>query len=873
MRRRQRGVILVIALAILTGLVALVAAVVASQHFALMAEQNRIDQARARMAAEAGFQRAMASIVDTIQDTTTATTATTSTTSGTAVQGQAQMQTDEWYTLGDKGNERFLVGNASFRMEIVDAGSLVDINVAPERQLDTLPLTTEQVASLLDWRETSATPRTEGAKDVYYNGLANPYDTALRRFDSVNELLDVRYFTPSDIWQINENTTGTSTAALPTLADGRQPVLADLVTTESFSPQLAPSGAALINVDIAPGANFQQRLVQAGLSQQGAQAIQAGGRTYADVGAVVARVQQRDYATVLDRLTTSAATRVEGKINLNTATEAALMTLPNMTQDLAQGIVNYQATGFTKPSDLLLVSGFNTAANLRNFAGYFTVRSSVFLVRVSGECNGSKVALEGVVDTSSGNPRLVKMHDQPYADMPTRWGWATNDHDRHHPGGHQVSRESAPVGLAIEWSPRGVVAYDHTTRQTHVATDLPSLGLNGRAAVLALSRRGVFVRTARVPNGSPDEVRLILMMRVGDLFPLPSLDLAWDFALTDDVNDEGRLAILAAVPCADLRRTLEAAGAAGLRVKAAVPLAIGSTLLAQELGLSEAAVVERADDGPAVDVVSGGSLRASRAAPSSVPLELEVTRALGLAGLEDVPVVSAGGADVPGAARNTDRTALMALADAPLDRLRLKLELPEAVAARTADVGNRRLRLSFLVLLLSLVFAISGAFKYSDAKADVDRQNSNANNAFQKVKNDAKKATAASAAQLALEDGLKSAFSPAQKISDVLTVTTNAVPKGGAWLNSVSIERGKAMSIRGTSTQEEFVADFVKRLDTSAAGGRDRFRDVQLTNANNTLVNRQPVTIFVVQAFPVGNLPFIVKPGTKTTTARPTTGA
>ncbi len=434
-----------------------------------------------------------------------------------------------------------------------------------------------------------------------------------------------------------------------------------------------------------------------------------------------------------------------------------------------------------------------------------------------------------------------------------------------------MSREHGPVGLAIEWSPRGVVAYDHSTRQTRTADDLPSLGLNGRSAVLALSRRGVFVRTARVPNGSPDEVRLILMMRVGDLFPLPAIDLAWDFALTDDVNDEGRLAILAAVPCADLRRTLEAASAAGIKVKAAVPLAVGSTMLAQELGLTDAAIVERADDGPAVDVVAGGSLRASRATPPSVPLELEVTRALGLAGLVGVPIVAAGGADVPSAERQTDRTALMALADAPFDRLRLKLELPESVAARAANEGNRRLRLSFLVLLLSLVFATTAALNYSDAKSAVDKQNANTNNAFQRVKDEAKKAAAKSSAQVALRDALNGAFAPAQKISDILAITTNAIPKG-AWLNNISIERGKAISIRGTATQESLPAEFLKRLDTSTTNDRNRFRDVQLTNANNTQVNKTSVTVFVVQAFPVGNLPFIIKPGTKAA-AKPTSGA
>ena len=429
MRRRQRGVVLVIALAILAGLVALVASVVASQQIALRAEANRVDAARARTAAEAGVQRAIASLADTIQDAGVASSATPT---GTA-QGQAQTQTDEWYTLGNKGAERFVVGGGSFRFEIVDAAGLVNLNTAPEAQLDLLPLRTEQVSAILDWRETSAvSTRVDGAKDAYYNALTKPYAAALRPFDSVAELLDVRYFTPADIWQVTDNATSAQT--LPALEDGRPPVLADLLTVDSASALKAPGGAALVNVSNQSKQSVIQALTGVGVSPQTAQQVadatqNQGGNspTFADLGAVLQRVpgaSTTDLGLILDNVGTSAATTAKGLINLNTASEAVLMSLPNMTQDLAQGIVGYQSTGFTKLSDLLSVSGFTSATTLQNFAKYLTVRSSVFLVHVVGEHNGARVALEAVVDTTSGTPRLIKMHDQPYSDMPARWGWS-----------------------------------------------------------------------------------------------------------------------------------------------------------------------------------------------------------------------------------------------------------------------------------------------------------------------------------------------------------------------------------------------------------------------------------------------------------------
>ena len=420
-----------------------------------------------------------------------------------------------------------------------------------------------------------------------------------------------------------------------------------------------------------------------------------------------------------------------------------------------------------------------------------------------------------------------------------------------------MSRDHGPVGLAIEWSPRGVVAYDARTRSTIVGEDIATMGLSGRDAVLALSRRGVFVRTTRVPNASPAEVRTILMMQAGEFFPVPTIDLAWDFALTDDVTSEGRLAVLAAVPSSDLRRALDAATAAGLRVKAAVPLAYGSTLIAHDLGLPDAAVVERSEDGTSVDVIAHGALRASRATPSTAPLDLEVPRALALAGIETAPAVAAGGAILANAVRETEQTALHAIADAPLDRLKLKLELPESVAARIAADDRRSVRTALMAAVAAGMLALLVATNYFDAKSKAQEDAGKVNARLQKLKNQEKKAVAERDRYVAMKGSLDLAFTPAQKVSDIVAVTTVSVP-AGTWLKNLTLERGRPLSLRGTAKGESLVADLVRRLDKNP---ENRFRDVQITNASNTLVNKVPVTDFVLTAFPVGNLPFVARSG------------
>ena len=123
-------------------------------------------------------------------------------------------------------------------------------------------------------------------------------------------------------------------------------------------------------------------------------------------------------------------------------------------------------------------------------------------------------------------------------------------------------------------------------------------------------------------------------------------------------------------------------------------------------------------------------------------------------------------------------------------------------------------------------------------------------------------AVAARNAVVSKSTALTLAFSPAQRISDVVAISTSALPTG-AWLQSFQLERGKVMTVRGTAKTEEMVAGYIRSLDTNtdAASGLKRFRAVDLTSANNSVVNQVPVTAFVVSAFPVGNLPFVVRSG------------
>lgn len=424
---RRRGAVLVMTLAVLTAVITVLAATAATQRLAFKAATNRTEKQRAEILAQSGLQRALASL--------------------SAQNPNATTQSDEWYTLGDYGNDRFLMDDGSFRLQIVDANSLVNLNTASQQQLLNLPLTESQVESLLDWRSTGATARPNGAKDSYYNQLTVPYNTAEKTFDSVDELLLVKDFTPATLYQASQGGVSTATMVSGSLQNGpnpiqqNQPTLYQLVTVDSISSNTTPQGQPKVNANTAT----QQQLQQRGIPLSIARTIvtQRRTRTFATLGDLlrVNGVTTRNAAMIIDNLTVSNATPT-GKLDLNTVSESILNTVPNLPPDTIQAILQRQPNaGFTSVGQLATVQGMSMRV-LQDTADLFTTGSRSFVVRVVGTAGDVSVPLEAVVTisasatpatgttanatTATGTARIAKIYQPPYHDMTTYWGWQTD---------------------------------------------------------------------------------------------------------------------------------------------------------------------------------------------------------------------------------------------------------------------------------------------------------------------------------------------------------------------------------------------------------------------------------------------------------------
>jgi general secretion pathway protein K len=396
--RRQRGSIFIVSLAVMAGLVVLMSALTVSHRESVRALTNRTQEIRARMMAEGALQRALAEIQQ--------------------IQPGPSTAADDWASDGQGGSIQFLCGQDSFRFQILDASGRLNINSATEAQLKRMPFTAEQVASLLDWRDTNKTPRTDGAKDDYYGGLTNPYLTKMQTFDSVPELLLVRGFTPKALYTPGSSS-GTLNDANPVGYDGP---LADLLSTDSQSEDVNVQGQPKLDVR---GASVDQ-LISFGVPSALAQNIvqsESSFQTLNDLFNVSGMTIDAAHA-LADNVAIGAPAVHNGLININTAPAATLAALPTIDADVAASIVDRQSTGFKSIGDLLDVPGV-TLNIFSQVADSVCVSSRSFVVRALGTSGSANVALETtLVLGDDGQVRMTRLEPVPDFQAFDRWGWS-----------------------------------------------------------------------------------------------------------------------------------------------------------------------------------------------------------------------------------------------------------------------------------------------------------------------------------------------------------------------------------------------------------------------------------------------------------------
>jgi Tfp pilus assembly protein PilN len=406
--------------------------------------------------------------------------------------------------------------------------------------------------------------------------------------------------------------------------------------------------------------------------------------------------------------------------------------------------------------------------------------------------------------------------------------------------------------LVLEWSPEEVRAYWPATGKTRTGSSIADAvsGQSGGKALILISRRASFVRTARLPNVGGRDLQMLLKNALPGLIPLPPGELAYDVVQTGDITQEGRLVIIGAVLNPYLVRLNAEAKAAGVSIGAVIPAGFTGAAIAHKTGLRDAAVVEEVPGGLNIDLISNGLLRYSRLAMPAGDVAAEVARTYAASGLAPASVLAAGGFKIE-APYSSQLGSLKAGAEIDLKHPPMNIELYAVVENRAAEAVKSQRRIATGILLAVLCFATYVFLERSDEIGAVSSKLSQADKEINDLKKKQDFAHKEVAKVLPTQQVVDRGFNPPQKLVDVLRLITNDTPSG-VWLAGVSLERGKPFMIRGSSMSAEAVTKYLQTL-----GGEERLRDVKLLYANEATIQNQQIIQFSIQGFPVGNLPLV----------------
>ena len=353
---------------------------------------------------------------------------------------------DRWFfTVYSPPDEEAL---GELRFGLTDESSKYNVNLPGLTNLTSFPhLTAQQLAALQDFLDPDDSPRPEGAEQEYYSGLPQPYAPRNGPLATFEELLLIRGFTPAVLygedanrnWILDPNENDGDERPPADNNDGRLDLgLQPLVTVVSYDvnednhrlPRTNLNGdsarlpeaafpAALTNYLAALRTNQIKLNHPADLLEAKLTIKDTSGRETE----LASGIGKEELPLVLDLLTATSARRMEGLINLNTASIAILATLPGIDEPLAERILSTRRS--ISPERRASIAwlyqeGVVDAEQFKRLAPFFTARSYQFSFHVVGfgVPSGQFRVLDVMIDLGSGEPTLSYLRDLTRLGLP-----------------------------------------------------------------------------------------------------------------------------------------------------------------------------------------------------------------------------------------------------------------------------------------------------------------------------------------------------------------------------------------------------------------------------------------------------------------------
>lgn len=439
----RKGAIFITALWITLILTALVLVFARSMHVELIASANRSMATKVDAIELGAEQYVLAQVDDTNGDASYITSA----------PAQAIQVGDGYFWIIRP--DALDVNNYDYGIE--DEASKLNINTATSAQLLNLPNMTQDVSdSVVDWRSTTAAAN-QGAQSSYYETLPNPYHSKGAPFDTVEELLlvkgvtmDLMYGADKNHNRVIDQSEEAAGGNLPTFGGVTSPIrgIFPYLTCFSIEPNTDSTGAARVNVNgtataVSTGNGSTPQAVNTGASASARTntaspagggdasnairtALQNAGIGSGRITQILGRYQsapkpfnsvfdfanktgmtQQELAMAIDKLTTSAGQTTQGLVNVNTAPEAVLMSLPGLEQSDAETIIAQRASADI--SNMAWLMKALTPQKLAPIGNLVTGRSYIYsadIVAVSHDGRAFK-RVRIVVDGRNSPPQII----------------------------------------------------------------------------------------------------------------------------------------------------------------------------------------------------------------------------------------------------------------------------------------------------------------------------------------------------------------------------------------------------------------------------------------------------------------------------------
>jgi type II secretory pathway component PulK len=392
MAQWRRGAALIAVLWIVAVMGSITMVLTRQARLSLKINRNVTETTQAELLAEACIHRAMAALVQDLQETT------------------SDNKNEDWYDskalFGDVilGKGVYRAAHPNLEQENTIAYGLTDecgklnLNTATREMLLQLPNAEETIVdAILDWRDEDSDPRQFGAEDEYYQSLPEPYLAKNNLFDTLEELLLVKDMTLNILYGEDTNTNGLLDS---NENDGEKSFPLDngdgslnkgwypFVTVYSYEKNISESGEQRINANTASREELQENFGET-LTQAEINAIinARNENNFQSVGDLLGNVIPREkLKEIIDRITITADENLSGRINVNTAPKEVLQCLLPENEDVVENIIEYRQASdgpFDTIGELLDVDAM-TDNLFRQLAGQVCTKSSVFSIRAVG---------------------------------------------------------------------------------------------------------------------------------------------------------------------------------------------------------------------------------------------------------------------------------------------------------------------------------------------------------------------------------------------------------------------------------------------------------------------------------------------------------